>query len=259
MLRGFKEVMQTAPDELCAVGVMLTTPDGHPAVGIAPAYFGDALGEGERLCEPLRKLGTVVMEQLGPMPYTALQSMLNDSAVPHRRYYMRSNVMNDVSDDAIDVFAESYNRVPSPFTAVVIVSLGGAASRVPGDATTYYHRAAPYTMSVIHCWLDATDDEPNIGWLRELWDNLGPHLAEGVYVNELQDEGPDRIRAAYGPAYDRLAALKRQYGPSNQTESKHPARLVVRRLASAVARSAAVISYSIHSVTGSVVALQCKP
>lgn len=215
VLRGFHEVVQSAPDELSAVGVLLTTPDGHPAVGIAPAYFGDDLARGERLIAPLRKLGTVAMEQLGPMPYTALQSMLNDAATPHRRYYMRSNFMNTVSDDGIDVFVESYKKVPSPLTSVVIVSLGGAVSRVSGDATAYYHRSAPYTMSVIHCWLEAKDDGPNIGWLRELWDNVTPHLAEGVYVNELQDEGADRIRAAYGPAYQRLAALKRRYDPSN--------------------------------------------
>jgi FAD/FMN-containing dehydrogenase len=215
VLRGFGEAMQSAPDELCAAGLMLTTPDGHPAVGIAPAYTGSDLGEGRRVSEPLRKLGSVVMEQLGPMPYPALQSMLDASAIPYRRYYMRSNFMNDVSDDAIDIFAEFYRRVPSPFTAVVIVNLGGAVRRVPADATAYYHRGAPYTMSVIHCWLDARDDEPNITWLRELWDRLAPHLPEGVYVNELHDEGADRVRAAYGPAYPRLAALKRQYDPAN--------------------------------------------
>jgi len=37
----------------------------------------------------------------------------------------------------------------------------------------------------------------------------------GIYVNNLGDEGEDRIREAYGSSYDRLAALKRKYEPDN--------------------------------------------
>jgi FAD/FMN-containing dehydrogenase len=37
----------------------------------------------------------------------------------------------------------------------------------------------------------------------------------GVYVNNLGDEGEDRVRAAYGENYERLAALKRKYDPDN--------------------------------------------
>ncbi len=215
VLRGFHETMLEAPDTLSGVGVMLTTPEGHPAVGIVVGYFGDDVSEGERLAAPLRKLGTVAMEQLGPMPYTVLQSMLDQSAARGRRYYMRSNFMTDLSPAAIDVFAEAYGRVPSPLTAVLIVSLGGAVSRVAPEATAYFHRGARYTMTVLDCWVDRKDDDANIGWVRQLWDKMGSHMAQGVYVNELHDEGTDRVRAAYGPSYDRLAALKRQYDPSN--------------------------------------------
>jgi len=215
VLGGLHDAMQEAPDTFSGVGVMLTTPDGHPAVGIAVGYFGDDLNEGERLVAPLRTLGPVAMEQLGPMPYPMLQTMLDQAAAPGRRYYMRSNFMNELSSTAIDVFADAYRHVPSPLTALVIVRLGGAVSRVAPDATAYFHRSASYTMSVIDCWVDPNDDAANIQWVRQLWDDIGPHLAQGVYVNELDDEGTERVRAAYGPSYDRLAVLKRGYDPSN--------------------------------------------
>jgi FAD/FMN-containing dehydrogenase len=42
-----------------------------------------------------------------------------------------------------------------------------------------------------------------------------PFLEQGVYVNYLGDEGESRIRAAYGANYQRLAALKQKYDPTN--------------------------------------------
>jgi Berberine and berberine like len=45
---------------------------------------------------------------------------------------------------------------------------------------------------------------------------MQPFASDGVYVNNLGDEGPDRVRAAYAPAaYDRLTALKDRYDPEN--------------------------------------------
>jgi hypothetical protein len=185
-------------------------------VGIAVCYSGTDLSVGERLIAPIKKLGTVAMEQIAPMPYPAVQMMINEAAVPHRRYYMRSNFLDDVSDGAIDVCAESFANVPSPFSSIVIVSMGGAVSRVAPEATAYFHRGARFTMSVIGCWREREEDEANIAWVRRLWDGLGPHLPSGVYVNELYDEGAERVRSAYGTStFQRLAALKRRYDPTN--------------------------------------------
>jgi FAD/FMN-containing dehydrogenase len=45
---------------------------------------------------------------------------------------------------------------------------------------------------------------------------MTPSLASGVYANYLAgDEGDARVRAAYGPAWDRLVVLKRRYDPDN--------------------------------------------
>ena len=215
VLRQMDELMLAAPDEFIAGGFMLTTPDGHQAVGIAPVYLGSDHAEGERLIEPFRKLGTVVMEQVGPMPYTVIQKLLDEAAVPGRRYYMRSNFLQELAEPAIDVLAEGYAQTPSPFNAVVIIPLGGAVSRVDPDATAFFYRDTRYSMTLLGGWLDAGDDEANIAWVRDVFDKVKPYTSEGVYVNELFDEGADRVRSAYGPTYDRLLELKRKYDPDN--------------------------------------------
>ncbi len=215
VLRGYHEIMAVAPDTLTAVGLILTSPDGHAVVGVAPAYTGTDLAEGERLCALFSALGTPVMNQVGPIPYVAIQTMFDAAAEPGRRYYMRSNYLDDISTDLIGTLKENYTQTPSPLNAVLIVSMGGAVGRVPTDATAYYHRDAAHTMTVLCGWPDAAGDGANVAWMRQLWSVLSPQLRNRVYVNELHDEGADRVRAAYGESYARLATLKRNYDPDN--------------------------------------------
>jgi FAD/FMN-containing dehydrogenase len=215
VLSELDRLMLNAPDDFIAGAFMLTTPDGHQAVGIAPAYLGNDTAAGERLIEPYRKLGTVAMEQIGPMPYTAVQKLLDGAAVPGRRYYMRSNLMDGLSDGAIDALAEGYAKTPSPLSAVVMIPFGGAIARVEPDATAFYYRSARYSLTLLGAWEHQSEDESNIAWLKDTFETARPYLAEGVYVNELFDEGQERVRQAYGKTYSRLQELKRKYDPTN--------------------------------------------
>ncbi|MCI0564650.1 MAG: BBE domain-containing protein, partial [Nitrososphaera sp.] len=53
-------------------------------------------------------------------------------------------------------------------------------------------------------------------WVRNYFASLQPFSTGGVYVNFLGDEGQDRVKASYGTdKYDRLAALKNKYDPTN--------------------------------------------
>jgi hypothetical protein len=214
VLRRHRVAMAAAGDELASTAVLLTTPDGTPAVGVFVAYFGEA-ADADAAITPFKALGTPVMEQLGPIPYTALQKLFDEAAAPGRRYYMRSNLLDELEDPVIDTLIDWYAKTPSPLNAVLIVGMGGAINRVPADATAYPHREARFTLTVLAGWTDAADDGANIGWVRGMWDQLAPSLPNRVYVNELHDEGPSRVRAAYGRAYDRLVALKRRYDASN--------------------------------------------
>ena len=90
---------------------------------------------------------------------------------------------------------------------------------MPDDATAFNHRKSPFNILIATSWPDRAEKEKHIRWTRDLWAALQPHSSGGVYVNYLgqeADEGPDRVRAAYGEQkFERLLALKREYDPQN--------------------------------------------
>ena len=213
-LRRFRDVTSTAPDELGITAVLGTLPDGTHAAVVLVCYTGP-LADGERLLRPLREAGPLA-DQVGPMPYTALQSIVENFNPPGMRNYWKSDYLAQLSDEAIDLLVEYYPSVPAPLTHVAIEHLGGAVSRVGEDEMAVSHRAALYNAITIGMWGDPVQDEQVIDWVRRLWEQLRPFSFGGVYVNYLSNEGEDRVRAAYSPAkYERLVALKNTYDPTN--------------------------------------------
>jgi hypothetical protein len=87
--------------------------------------------------------------------------------------------------------------------------------RVAADATAYAHRDANFVMNVHGRWENASDDDKCIGWSRDLFKDTTPYATGGVYINFMTEEETDRVRAAYGPGYDRLLSVKKQYDPTN--------------------------------------------
>ena len=83
------------------------------------------------------------------------------------------------------------------------------------DATAYAHRDAEFVMNVHGRWETAAEDDGDIGWSRAFFRDAAPFATGGVYVNFMTDEETDRVRAAYGPNYDRLVAVKKKYDPDN--------------------------------------------
>ncbi|MGH3505373.1 MAG: BBE domain-containing protein [Nocardioidaceae bacterium] len=112
--------------------------------------------------------------------------------------------------------------MPSPASGVGLQQLHGAAARVNPDATAYPHRAARYDCLILSQWPDPADTDRNIAWTRETFDALHPCFdANGVYVNNLGDEGARRVRQAYGRNYDRLVAAKTTHDPTNFFRDNH--------------------------------------
>jgi hypothetical protein len=105
---------------------------------------------------------------------------------------------------------------PSARTVIVIEYLSDSAfSRVSEDATAFGQRNWPYNLVVTALWTEPADSEANIRWTREFWQAMQPFLAEAAYVNYLGEVNEENARLAYGRKYERLAALKAKYDPTN--------------------------------------------
>jgi FAD/FMN-containing dehydrogenase len=188
---------------------------------MVPAYVGP-IAEGEQAVAPYKEFGAPVVDMVGPLPYLALQGMFDPAYPKGRRNYWKSALIPELPDAMIDILQNGYASTPSPLAVLFLEQVGGAVNRVGVTDTAFPHRNAAYNFLITTAWEDPADDEPNIAWVRSLWSELAPYLGEGVYVNYLGEralEGSDRVRTAYGPNYDRLAALKQQYDPENRLHS----------------------------------------
>jgi hypothetical protein len=124
--------------------------------------------------------------------------------------------VNALSDEAIDTLIDLFPSVPSPFSLTGLWHLGGAVSRVGEQDTAFSHRQARYCFDVFGTWAESAESAKNVGWTRRVWDAMQPFLEDGGYVNYLSEgEGEARVRAVYGVNYERLAAIKRKYDPTN--------------------------------------------
>jgi len=219
VLKLFRELTSAAPDELASGVVLISLPDGTPVAGIVLCYSGP-LAEGERLLKPLRTFGPPLIDQIGPIPYTAAQQLIDGFYPSGLQNYWKSSFLNKISDEAIDTMVDFCSRRPSPMCHGLIEhQLGGAVSRADRDATAFAHRDVEYSFMALGVCATPVEVEKCAQWARDFWAAMQPSSTGAVYVNYLggeSDEGPDRIKAAYGPEkYARLVALKNRYDPSN--------------------------------------------
>jgi FAD/FMN-containing dehydrogenase len=216
-LAFYRDFAKAIPDEVNTIGGLLTSPEGAPAALIAVCYNG-SLEAGEKVLRPLRQFGPPVADDIRPMAYRQVQTLLDAATVRGRRYYIKSSFMRSISDEAIDTLVERFATVPSPHTLVFFQQLGNAANRVGVGETAFSHRDALCEWGCLSCWLDPAEDAANIRWTRELAEAMQPFSSGGAYITQMGvevEEGAERIKAAYGPNYDRLVAVKNKYDPTN--------------------------------------------
>lgn len=223
ILRKYDDFTAAAPDDLTVWTVLRLAPPlpflpadvhGKGIVVLAIFYAGDP-AKGEALIAPLRGFGTLLGEHVGVQPYAAWQQTFDPLLAPGARNYWKSHNFTTLKDGLFDAVIASLDRLPSPECEIFFGGVGAATTRPAVDSAAYAHRDARYVMNVHGRWQDPADDARCIGWARDFFKASAPFASAGVYVNFLTADEGERVSNAYGPNYERLAKVKRQYDPDN--------------------------------------------
>jgi len=215
-LRFFRDTCASLPDEAMLVAALQTAPDGSNAkiAAIVGAHCG-SIEQGEAAFRPLKTFGPPVKDMIGPMPYAALNGMLDGAFPKGALNYWKAQFLTDLSDAAIRALIAGFEQCPSPMSHVIIEHFHGAAARVPLTATACTTRVTGFNVVIVSQWTDAGESERSIRWARETFASLTPFLAATRYLNYLEDDAPNAAAVAYGPNLQRLRAIKTQYDPGN--------------------------------------------
>jgi FAD/FMN-containing dehydrogenase len=227
VLRQWRDYVEQAPDEVTSVCVTVTFPANpelpeavhdRPVAIVGGVYTGDP-GDGMRVMQPLRELGTVLFDMSAPTPFVAVQTGF-DALFPRNRLraYWKALHLDGLGDEAIDAIADRALDRPAPLTLVNTFHMGGAIADVGPEETAFPERTAPYLVSIDGQWTDARDDADNVGWVRSAFASLERFGTGGVYLNFTgrADEAPSAgVDSAMGPNLPRLAAVKQAYDPGN--------------------------------------------
>ncbi|ABM38069.1 FAD-binding oxidoreductase [Polaromonas naphthalenivorans] len=223
VLQQYREFTDQAPDELSVWTVLRKAPPlpflpeavhGQEVVILALLYTGDP-EQGKTLIAPLHAFGKPVGAHVGVMPYVDWQKAFDPLLTPGARNYWKSHNFSKLEDGLLDAVIEYVGKLPSPQCEIFFAAIGGATTRPAPDAMAYAHRDARFVMNVHGRWDDPADDAACIRWARDYFKASAPFASGGVYVNFLTADEGERVKAAYGQNYERLAQVKRRYDPAN--------------------------------------------
>jgi len=223
MLRFYREAVADAADDSTVFAALGHAPDGSGTKLAALIVFhaGDAVAA-ERDLEPLKAWGSPLVVDVGPMPYPAMNTILDAGFPAGSLNYWLSSFTRGLPDELIASAVERFATVPSPMTSILLEHFHGAVTRVGVTETAVPHRGQGWNMLIPSVWTDPADSVANIAWARETFAAIRPHLGTGRWLNYLgDDQAEDAIRAAYGPNYDRLREVKRRYDPDNVFHLNH--------------------------------------
>jgi FAD/FMN-containing dehydrogenase len=228
----WRDHVADAPDQLSSL-VNLTTAPPAPflpvewhfkkVAAVAVCWAGDP-DEGADVVEPLRTLGTVVADLVGPLPYVELQQLLDGLWTAGSANYFTSAFIESLPDDAVATFADFHRRSADlPVQAELhLHHLGGAMARVPSDATPFTDRTSPYIVNCIARTPAARDLPPQREWAQAARSAMARYGAGRMYVNFTGEAGDNNVKAAYpADTYRRLQQLKDRFDPSNLFRFNH--------------------------------------
>lgn len=225
VLQAFRAYQKNWPDELSAIAVFWNAPAeepmpeefrGAPVLVIVACYSGDP-EKGEQVIDPLRKLATPLADFSGKMPFVEAQQIFDPEYPDGRRYYWKAINIDHLEDPVIEALIDHAAQRPSKLTSLDVWMSGGAVSRIKPEATAFAHRDVPFMIGIESNWDNLSDDEANIRWSREVFEDMKRFSSGGTYLNfpGFVEEGEDLMKESYAGNYRRLQSIKAKYDPDN--------------------------------------------
>jgi FAD/FMN-containing dehydrogenase len=224
VLRWYREIQPSLPEELSGWFALLTIPPAPPfpeelwlrkACGIVWCYTGPPERADETLA-PVRGFGTPLLDGTHQVPFPALQSAFDALYPAGLQWYWRTDFFREIPDAAIAAHQEFGEALPTPHSTMHMYPIDGAVQRVSSDATAFAYRDGGWAGVIVGVDPDPAKAGQIKDWAVRYSEALHPTSAGGGYVNFMMaEEGSDRVRACYGPNYDRLARIKARYDPDN--------------------------------------------
>jgi len=224
VLEMWRTLLEEGPPELSVAAALRPAPPapwlpkeihGKPIVALFVCDTGP-LAEAERRVARIKSLGSPAGDIVQRRPYTSQQNLLDATQPKGRRYYWKSEYLEKLPPALLDGVIKHAERIVSPHSAVILFPLGGAVNRLPNGHSAVGNRATTAVVNITASWETAADDAANIEWARSTWRDLRQFSTGGTYINFLtEEEGEDRIRAAYGENLKRLIEIKTKWDPGN--------------------------------------------
>lgn len=224
VLEMYRTVMEQAPPELTCAAVLRMAPPapwlqkdvhGKPIIALFVCHSGP-VEEGEAQVAPIRALGSPVGDVIQRRPYVSQQSILDATQLKGRRYYWKSEYLPGLSPELLAKVIEHAERIVSLHSAIILFPIDGALEGLPEDYSAIGNRDAASVLNITASWETAGEDVANIEWARAAWREMCRFSTGGTYINFLtEEEGTERIHAAYGKNYERLVEVKTKWDPGN--------------------------------------------
>jgi FAD/FMN-containing dehydrogenase len=224
LARFYRDFMAQAPDEVGGGLALITAPPeqfvpeharGKPACGLILTYAGDPR-RGEQVLRPLTEWGKPWVKMVQPMPYVAVQQLLDPSHPWGISVYAKVAYLRELPDEAIAAAVDMAGQASSPFTEVILIPLGGAVSRMDRTSMALGIPDARWFYFCLPMWWDPAGKDQHVAWGRAFMRALRPWSVRPAPPNFIAGDEGARLQASYGAdKYQRLVALKDKFDPGN--------------------------------------------
>jgi hypothetical protein len=212
ILRFLDRFAPTIPPELFLIAAVLPHP-GERMLDIKVVWMGEK-EKGEKLLRPLRTYLRPFQDMIKPKAYLDEQRSGYDVPEGDQSSHRRAGHFKRLTEDIIDTITEHASNAPHEASGITMIYWHGPWCARPHDNAFGFRRTG-FEFWIHSYWQRAGDREKSWAWVENFFSAMEPLSTGAVYVNDLEDEGEARVRAAYGDKYERLSLIKRRFDPDN--------------------------------------------